>query len=454
MSDVIAAVATGAVRSAIGILRMSGDGCIGTVDRVFKAKNGRPMADAPSGKMVYGELRGEDGALLDLCMCVVFRSPHSATGEDTAELHCHGSPVALSSGLRALFRAGARQAGPGEFTKRAFLNGKLDLTEAEAVADLIDAETEAAVRNASGQLAGAVMRKCGLVYDALIDIVSHFQAEIDFPDEDVEPFELARYGDVLLRSLSSLRELLATFERGRLLRDGVRCAIVGRPNVGKSSLLNALLGYERSIVTDIPGTTRDTVEEKCVLGGVLLRLIDTAGLRESAEAVERLGVERTLSAMGNAGLILAVLDSSVPVTDEDLELVRKAEALAPTIVVWNKCDLPQAGAPGSASDFSPSVHVSAREGTGLSGLADCVGALFAGRPLTPGEIITNERQAEELERAVQALSASVDALKSGTTPDAVLMEVEEALSALGALTGRILRDDVVDRIFQRFCVGK
>lgn len=292
MSDTIAAVATGNVLSAIGILRLSGDGTLAVINRVFRPANGRPMSEAPDRKLVYGAFCDTDGQMLDLCLCTVSRAPHSYTGEDTAELQCHGSPAVLRAGLQALFAAGARQALAGEFTKRAFLNGRMDLTQAEAVIDLIHAETALDAKNAAGQLGGAVLRHAQGVYDTLQDIASHYHAVIDYPDEDIPDFQLSAYESALTGCIDRLQRLLDTFSRANVLHGGVPAVILGRPNAGKSSLLNALLGYERAIVTDVPGTTRDTIDARVTLGGVLLRLTDTAGLRDTSDPVEAIGVHR------------------------------------------------------------------------------------------------------------------------------------------------------------------
>ena len=284
--NVIAAVATGAARSAIGILRLSGPGAGSVAGAVFRAADGRALTSHAPRSLVFGTLTDRAGAPIDQVLATWSPAPHSYTGEDTAELQCHGSPTVLSMGLEALCAHGARQAGPGEFTRRAFLNGKLDLTQAEAVMDLIDAETAPAALCAAGQLSGTLSRRVGGVYDGLLDVMAHFHAVLDYPDEDIDPFTAKTLAEGLDTAKAGLSALLSTYGRGRLVSRGVPCAIVGAPNAGKSSLLNALLGYERAIVTDVPGTTRDTVEERCVLGKTLLRLIDTAGLRDTADPVE------------------------------------------------------------------------------------------------------------------------------------------------------------------------
>lgn len=454
MPDTIAAIATGEVVSAIGIVRVSGPGAVAAAEAVFRPADGRPMSEHRDRQLVYGRLVDAAGRVLDICLCTISRAPHSYTGEDTAELQCHGSPVVLRAALEALFAAGARQAGPGEFTKRAFLNGMLDLTEAEAVIDIIEAATAEAAVNAAGQLGGALSRRAEQVYSDVVDIISHFDAVLDYPDEDIEPFELANYASRLDAGAAELRELLASFERGRVMREGVRSAIVGRPNAGKSSLLNAILGYDRAIVTAQPGTTRDTIEEKALLGGVLLRLTDTAGLREAADEAEREGVRRAFAAADGAELAIAVFDGSEPLSDADAETLAAARAAKRAIGVVNKADLPRALDAAELTGFDAVVSLSARTGEGLEALASAVAELFPAPAAPAGEILTNARQAEAVGRALAALDAARDALASGLTPDAVLTEAEDALSALAELTGRSVRDDVTDRIFSRFCVGK
>ena len=450
--DTIAAISTGSQIAAIGVLRLSGPEALPIAEAVFRPADGRPLSAHPRRAMVFGALLDEHGAPIDQILAVAFAAGHSYTGEDCVEFHCHGSPVVLQEGLRSLFAAGARQAAGGEFTTRAFLNGCMDLTEAEAVIDLIEAETADAARNAVGQLSGRLRREAEGGYDALMAVASRFYAVVDYPDEDIEDLEAADLEGTLGEAEGRLAALLSSFDRGRVLKGGVPTAIVGRPNVGKSSLLNALVGYERAIVTDIPGTTRDTVEEKVLCGGVLLRLIDTAGLRETADTVERIGVDRSRRAAEGAQLCLVVLDGSRPLTAEDEAALALAGGAPKALAVVNKADLPQkwdaAGLP------LPAVALSAKTGAGLGDLERAVAALFPAGEAPRGQFLTNPRQAQAVERALSAVRGALEALGGGLTPDAALTDTEAALAALGELTGKTAREDLVDQIFSRFCVGK
>jgi len=456
LSDTIAAVATGGSVSAIGIVRISGDDALTAADNVFRAASGVELKDAENRRMYYGELLDTDGGLIDLCLCTVSRSPASYTGEDTVEFHCHGSPVVLSEVMRVLHKHSIRQAKAGEYTKRAFLNGRMDLTQVEAVIDLIESETPAAARNAAGQLRGAIGIKMNAVYDMLLDVIAHFHAVIDYPDEDIDEFKMQNYMTTLIDTEIELRRMLETHERSRVLRDGIPTAIIGRTNTGKSSLLNALLGYDRAIVTDIAGTTRDTIEEKLLAGNVLLRLIDTAGLRKTDETIEKLGVERTFAALSTAGLVILVLDGSEPLRDDDFSALRSIPQGIPIIAAVNKSDLPPALKYFQLDSLGVKWRrISALSGEGLDFLVAEISKLFPEFDASPsGELLTNTRQADAISVAADSLRLAAVALADGVTPDAVLTDIEAALASIGEVTGKSMREDIISRIFDRFCVGK
>ena len=455
MSETIAAIATGQQPCAIGILRLSGDGVCAALDAVFRAGNGKPVAQQSPRAMVLGDLLDETGQVIDNVLCVRFPAPHSYTGEDCAELHCHGSPIVLDAGLRALLAAGCRQAGAGEFTKRAFLNGRMDLIQAESVVDLIDAETAEQAHNAVCQLDGALSRTVARIYDGLMDMAARFYAVVDYPDEDIEDVQREQMLDTLRTAQNDLETLVAGFSRGRLMKLGVPTVLLGKPNAGKSSLLNALLGYDRAIVTDIAGTTRDTVEEKVSVGGVLLRLIDTAGIRSGGDTVEALGVERSREAAKRASLAVLVLDGSRSLTAEDEEAMALAEAAPHLIVAVNKSDLPRRLDVGALADrFDNVLSVSAATGEGLDTLAEAIAAQFPAGETVGGALLTNARQADAANRALSAVAEARSALRIGMTADVVLTDCEAALEALGELNGKRVRDDLVETIFSRFCVGK
>ncbi len=453
MSDIIAAVSTGLSVSAIGIIRLSGDGCAAVADRVFTLNNGTFLQEAPNRKLMLGTLRDKQGRVIDQCMAVYTRGPHSYTGEDTVEFHCHGSPAVLTAGLDALFHAGARAAGRGEFTKRAFLNGQLGLTQAEAVIDLIEAETADAAANAAGQVGGRLQKALQPIYNDLTDICSHFHAVLDYPDEDIEDFGLENYRNTLRSDAKALYELLQTYGQGRILRQGVAAAIVGKPNVGKSSLLNALAGYERVIVTEIAGTTRDTVEETVMLGKTRLRLIDTAGIRDTADKIEAMGVERSKKEVENADLVLFVCDGSEALTEADRQVIELCCEHPNAIALINKADLGKKVQP-SDLPFMTVIPICAKTGDGLQQLKDVVDEMFDGHTPCDGSVLTNARQYDAIGRAYEAMLAALQGLQLGQTPDAVLTDVETAMEAMGEVTGATVREDITARIFERFCVGK
>lgn len=455
--ETIAAIATGLQRAALGIIRLSGDGAAETADKCFRPYRGGALSGRRPGLLVLGELLDTDGCVLDQALAVRNRAPHSFTGEDTVEFQCHGSPAVLTAAMRMLFGLGVRQAGPGEFSRRAFLNGRLDLTQAEAIADLVDAETAMAAKQAAAQLGGAVSAKTDAVYESLLGLEAKVQAAVDYPDEGVEETELEELYEGLKAGETVLSGLLAGFHRGQLIKEGIRCALIGKPNVGKSSLLNLLLGYDRAIVTDIAGTTRDTLEEKLTVGGLLLRLTDTAGLRSTEDRAEAEGVHRAEAEAKRASLVLAVFDGSAELTEEDDATLRAAESGEKAVALLNKADLPRRLDPSALGErFAAVIPISAKTGEGLPELEKALKRLLDGENEFPvGEVLANARQYEAVLRAQTALRRGAEGLAAlGLTPDAILTDVEEALQALGELNGRALREDLVEAIFSRFCVGK
>ena len=453
MSHTIAAVSTGNVISAIGIIRLTGDDCAQIAGTVFTLNSGKALADAPERKLVLGQLHDKMGRVIDSCCAILSRGPHSYTGEDTVEFHCHGSPAVLAAGLEALYASGARPAQRGEFTKRAFLNGKLDLTQAEAVIDLIEADSAEAAANAAGQVEGKLQRKLAPIYDDLTNLCSHFHAVLDYPDEDIEDFGLASYETALKNDAKALGALMSTYGQGQILRSGVAAAIVGRPNVGKSSLLNALAGYDRCIVTEVAGTTRDTVEETVMVGGVKLRLIDTAGIRDTDDKIEAMGVERSRRAVENADMVIFVCDGSQPLNEEDEAIIDLCCDRENAVALINKTDLGSVVQP-SDLPFMTVIEICANSGEGLEQFSDVVEEFFGGEMPCDGSILTNARQYDAIRRAYDAMGRALQGLKLGLTPDAVLTDVEDAMYAMGEVTGATVREDITARIFERFCVGK
>lgn len=454
MAQTIAALST-APGGAIGIVRISGDAAESCLRALFTPVGSR---DLQPRVLTYGVLTVH-GRVIDRPMAVFFPAPATYTGEPMAEIHCHGSSAVLQAVLSALFDLGARQAEPGEFTRRAFLNGKLDLFAAEAVGDLVTAHSEQAAALAVSQLGGHMSTEFSDMRQRLIAVCAQFLAVIDYPDEEIEDLPLTEIGQTLSDMRARLTTLHESYSRGRALREGLPCAIIGRPNAGKSTLLNALLGYDRAIVTDIAGTTRDTVEETLCLGGLVLRLQDTAGLRETNDPVEKIGVSRARDAVRTAaesGVVLAVFDGSKPVGGEDRMVMRESKNAARAVAILNKADLPRADGWEELSDcFRAVVPLSAKHREGLSELTDTLLTLTGVRDLpSDGGLITNIRQAETLKRTAERLELAAEHLKAGFSPDAVVYDIEGAIESLGELTGQSVQNDIVDHIFANFCVGK
>ena len=451
IDELIVARATAGGPSALAVIRVDGRGALALATAMFHPNSGKNPTDRPR-RMVFGQWRDPAGGdVLDEGLCVCFPAPNSYTGNDLVEFHCHGGPVPSRRLIQAALDMGARLAQPGEFTRRAFLNGRLDLAQAEAVADLIDAETDAAALMAQAQLAGALSEQIGVVREGLIDLAAEIEARIDFPEEDLEDFERERLEKAFAALTALINDLLATRRRGRVLREGARIALAGLPNAGKSSLLNALARRERAIVTPHPGTTRDTVECTLDLQGIPLTLIDTAGLRESDDPIERLGVERTRREIEQADLVILVRDiTQVPSDQESADPALQRRP--PDLTVCNKIDLADGGfcAPPAA------LAVSATQGTGLALLEEeIVRRLMGEESQSSGmALAVNLRHGALLDRAAGSLVQARQTFGEGLSGEFVMVDLREALDALGEILGRETGDAILDRVFSRFCLGK
>ena len=456
--DTISQIATPHGAGGIGIIRVSGGDALGVARRVFRPAAGGTLGDIAPYTARYGHIVAADGTVIDECILLYMRAPHSYTGEDTAELQCHGGTIVLREVLLRTWEAGARPAEAGEFTKRAFLHGRLDLARAEGVMELIAAKSTRAARAARERLAGAFSHAVTDIRTQILGAVAHIEAGIDFPEDDIPAASTEHLAAEIDAASAAVRRLLAGADTGRILREGVKTVIVGRPNVGKSSLLNALLGMERAIVTDVPGTTRDIIEEEISVAGIPLRLLDTAGLRAAEDAVEQIGVARTEQHLTDAELILAVFDASEPLTAEDHALLtRLSAAAADTIILCSKEDRPSVL---SAADFSaiaaPVLRISAQEGTGLDALREEIAAHIVRREgdLSDGALPNKEREIEALRRAEMHLTAAAETLAAALGTDFVSIDLRAAYDALGEILGKTVDTDLIDRIFSEFCIGK
>ena len=447
--DTIAAIATAPFRSAIGVIRTSGPEAFAIAEKVLRfPKNGGLISHGQKRNVTFAYFT-QGGETLDECVVCAFRGPNSYTGEDVVEYSCHGGVYLLNRVLRCLFAAGARQAEGGEFTKRAFLNGKMDLTRAEGVMDLIDAEYSSAARVAMQELDGRVGKSIDEIRADLLATTAKLLAYVDYPDDEIGEVSTDEISEMLQKSLKKVSALCSSYEQGKVLKDGIRTALCGRPNVGKSSLMNRLAGEDRSIVTSIAGTTRDTVTETVIFGGVKLLLTDTAGIRDTVDEVEKIGVDRARKAMEQADLILCVFGDQV--SDEDRQIAEEAlQYQGKSLFLFNKSDLGQRPLPSWAT--APSFPVSAKTGAGLQEVEEFVKTRFAYDFSAETALISNARQYQCLCRIQTALSRALDNL--AFTPDVIVSDLEEALAAVGELTGQTVSEGVVHEIFSRFCVGK
>jgi len=458
-ADTIAAIGTSVGQAGIGIVRVSGPASSEIARAVFRNHRQTQLNDFQPRKMIYGMVIEPDtGQKIDEALCVFMPGPQSYTCEDVIEFQVHGGPIVLRKLLNVMLRQGARLAMPGEFTQRAFLNGRIDLVQAEAVMGVIQAKTEAALRNATQQLSGGLSRQLLALRTSLLDELVRIEASLDYPEDDIDAPELGRLAELLTHNMQTIDKLLQTAQTGIILREGLRTVIIGRPNVGKSTLLNALIGEERALVTDVPGTTRDSIEEFINIRGIPLQIVDTAGLRDSSDRIELLGMQRTRGFMETAGLILFLLDASEPINQADLAILNDLPA-TPVIIVVNKVDLPQLADLSGWNDLArtyPVVSLSAKERTGLAELEQMIEQLVYSESvhLSSESCLDNSRQIESLSLARDCLSAAVESMQALLPIDCVAIDLRAAIQALGQLTGETVSDEVVHEIFAKFCLGK
>lgn len=455
-ADTIAAITTPLGESGIGAVRISGPGAYAVGDKIFKSKSEVPLKERRDRSIQYGTIVDENGNCIDEVLALIMKGPHSYTAEDVLEIQCHGGREALESILQLILRSGARMANPGEFTERAFVNGRIDLAQAEAVMDVIQAKSRAGLTSAVSQLEGRLSKVINKTRNELTELVTRLEVMIDYPEEDLEDIAVPDVSGALKGMQEKLQHMLEESQSGRMIRDGVMAAIAGTPNAGKSSLLNRLLQEERAIVTDVPGTTRDVLEEWITLRGIPVCLVDTAGIRETDDTVEKIGVSRARQYLDRADIILAVIDSSRPLTEEDKDILQSV-AGKNVIVVLNKTDLPPVV---TSKDLSPYgfllCPISASTGKGLDELKDMLlqEVLKGGFTDGPSALLTNTRHIELVRQSAEALNRAQQSLQDGMPLDCAVVDIRQAWDALGSITGDTVHDDIVEEIFSRFCLGK
>ncbi|MFN7927318.1 MAG: tRNA uridine-5-carboxymethylaminomethyl(34) synthesis GTPase MnmE [Blastocatellia bacterium] len=450
----IVAIATPPGYGGIGVIRLSGPQSLTLLNRLI---DGRTSNSFPPNQVIYRHLlHPHTQQVIDDALITYYQAPHSYTGEDVVEISCHGSPVVLSEIVQLLISFGAQPAQPGEFTLRAFLHQKIDLSQAEAIHDLIHSQTKLQAQLAARQLRGELSTQLKPIKEALVGMIVHFESSVEFVEDDLAALDLDRFRHWLAELSATINRLISSYHFGRLVRTGIKLAIVGRPNVGKSSLFNALLGKDRAIVTNLPGTTRDTLNELFSLKGIPIELIDTAGIRETENLIEKLGVERTLTAITDADFVLAVIEADHLPNQEDQDLLSQIQF---DLLVINKCDLGIILDQESIRQFSPtcpSVQVSALSHQGIDELRDHIHSRLTADTSTQQDsgIITNERHFHALQQASEALTSALHDLNIGFSEEIVLVHLHEALQSLGIITGETLLDDILNQIFSTFCIGK
>lgn len=456
--DTIAAISTPLGEGGIGIVRLSGPAAVEIAGKIFRARRGE-WTDAAGNSLIYGHIYDFDGAVVDEVLLGYMKAPHTYTREDVVEINCHGGPLPLKKVLELVLAAGARLANPGEFSMRAFLNGRMDLAQAESVIDIIRAKTEGGLRLAAGQLKGDLSKKIFNLQDKLLGLLAQVEANIDFPDEDLEEKTMEEISLSSGEIIGDLKELIRGAEAGKIYREGISTIIIGRPNVGKSSLLNALLRENRAIVTDIPGTTRDIIEEIINIGGIPLKIIDTAGLHETENIIEKIGIERTKENIEKAGLVLLVLDASNELTEEDLAIIESVGDKKAVFLI-NKADIEEKKIDpdqvAARASGRPVLWVSAKKGTGLEQLEKIIYEMVMEGQIANNDtvLVTSVRHKQALEKAAAHLEDARSGITGGVPVDIIAIDIRAAWEALGEITGSTVTEDLLDRIFADFCIGK
>ncbi|MCF0153771.1 MAG: tRNA uridine-5-carboxymethylaminomethyl(34) synthesis GTPase MnmE [Megasphaera sp.] len=454
-TDTIAAIATPLGESGIGVIRISGSHAYDVGDAIFRSSSGKPLAQRRDRSIQYGLIAADDGRPVDEVLLLIMKGPHSYTAEDVLEIQCHGGRKALEEILGLVLSHGARMANPGEFTQRAFINGRIDLAQAEAVMDVIQAKSRQGLTSAVNQLEGRLSKVIGAMRQDLTDFITRLEVTIDYPEEDLEDITVPDVAGAIRKQLAALDDMLEASHDGRIIRDGVMAAIAGTPNAGKSSLLNRLLQEDRAIVTDVPGTTRDVLEEWISLKGVPVCLVDTAGIRETDDTVEKIGVTKAKAYMDKADIILVVIDSSRPLSDEDRTILEDTKDRN-VLIVLNKSDLTPVVAESDLESYGhPVLTLSANTGKGLEALKEQLLSLALSHADTAGSaLLTNTRHIELVRQSREALKRALDTIEAGMPVDCAVVDLREAWDLLGSITGDTVHDDMVEEIFSRFCLGK
>lgn len=459
IDDTITAIATAPGESGISIVRISGPSSIDILDKIFKSKKGISIREFPQRRIVYGHIVDrEKDKVVDEVLVVYMKAPYTYTKEDVVEINCHGGIVPTRNILGLILKNGVRMAEPGEFTKRAFLNGRIDLAQAEAVMDLISAKTDKGFDVAMSQLEGSLSKDVKGVRDVIIETLAHLHVSIDYTEEDIEEITYPELLENLGFVRGQIEKLLGTTETGKIIREGLNTVIIGKPNVGKSSLLNALLRESRAIVTDVPGTTRDIIEEYLSIKGIPLKIIDTAGIRETEDLVERIGVERSKEFFNKADLIILVLDASQELTEEDREIIEHIEDKR-AIVLLNKTDLPEKIKREELEELlidKRIIRISILEGKGLEEIEEEIVSMVYGGAVKAKDtsFVTNVRHKNSLEKALKSIEEGIDAVNQNLPYDLIEVDIKDCYDALGEITGDTVDDDIVNRIFANFCLGK